>query len=71
MKFSAAILVAILDLTHLYGDYHKLLFMIGFLDPKNIYFDTKITFLSVILKEIWPFKIFGGHVDGHLTILNI
>ena len=64
-------MAAILDLKHFCDDYHEMLFMIEFLDPKNIYFDTKITFLSVILKEIWPFEIFGGHVGGHLEYLKM
>ena len=66
MKFSAAILAAILDLKHFCDDYHEMLFMIGFLDCKNIYFDTRITFLSVILREIWPYEILGGHIGSHL-----
>ena len=71
MKISVAMLAAILDLTHLCDDDHKLRYMIGFFDLKNIYFDIRITFLSVILKEIWPFEISGGHIGGHLEYLKM
>ena len=61
-----AILAAILDLPDSCEDIPILLFINGFLDLQNIHFDTRITFLSVVLKEMWSFDISGGHIGGHI-----
>ena len=39
--------------------------LIVFLDPENHDVDTKITVVRCIIKELWPFQCFGGHLENY------
>ena len=51
-SYFVAIWAAILNLTSKETFYHENMYFIGFPTHENIYFDTNITFLSSILKEL-------------------
>ena len=42
-----------------------------FLDPKNLFLDTKIITLAALDKKLWPFIYFGGHLGGHLEYFKL
>ena len=70
MKLLAAILAAILNFSGILDLDLKFDHLNEISDPQNILFDTKITFLCAIIKEIWLFEIDGGHLGGHLGFLK-
>ena len=43
----------------------------GFLIPENIPIDTKISFLSIIVKKLYLIKYYGGHLGSHLEFLKL
>ena len=51
---------------------HNLIVLIVFLDPKNLYLDTKIIVLGAKVPDLQSFKcmaaIFGGHLEYFKTL---